>query len=382
MNNPEYYIGLLSGTSIDSIDAAIVHFKHPKQINILHTHSHPIPPDLKAKTLALSQSGHTSLKQIGELDSQWGHLFADSVLSLLEKTKVHAKKIIAIGSHGQTLWHQPKGDFPFTIQIGDPHIIAKKTEILTIADFRRGDMALGGQGAPLAPAFHQHYFQHPDIDRVIVNLGGISNISYLPSDPSQPIIGYDTGPANSLLDSWCMLHQKKPFDENGQWAQTGEIQPSLLNLLLSDPYFAKAYPKSTGKDYFNINFLTNILKSIPYNIEDPYRPQDVQATLIEFTALTLCNAIKMLPLSIGSQPSEIILCGGGAHNTYLSERIQHHLGSHFKLYQSAHVNMDPNWVEAALFAWLAYSNIENTTLDYTAITGASKPSILGIRCLP
>lgn len=374
----KYYIGLLSGTSMDSIDAALIEFKS-NHMQIMETHSHAIPQNLKDQTMALSQCGLTHLKEVGELECRWGQLFADSVLSLLNKTQIKPSEILAIGSHGQTLWHQPKGAYPFTLQIGDPHIIAKKTGILTVADFRRSDIAVGGQGAPLAPAFHQHYFQNQTQNRVVVNLGGIANISYLPADSSQSTIGYDTGPANGLLDSWCLIHQNKPFDEKGTWAKTGLVQRPLLEALLSDPYFAKPYPKSTGKDYFNINFLTNTLKATPYNIDEGYDPQDVQATLIELTAITLTDAIKALPKN--SYLTEIILCGGGAHNTYLKARIQSYLPNHFKLYTSEDFGIHPDWVEAALFAWLAKANIDQVALDYTAITGAVKPTILGIRCL-
>lgn len=377
-----YYIGLLSGTSIDSIDAAIVKFSETAQIEIIYTHSHPIPSDLKNQTLALSQSGQTTLKEVGELDSKWGSLFADSVNTLIKNSNFDPKKIIAIGSHGQTLWHQPKGEIPFTMQIGDPNIIAKKTGIMTIADFRRGDLALGGQGAPLAPAFHRHYFSNIITDRIIINLGGIANISYLPAEAGQPIIGYDTGPANSLLDSWCMMHTNQPYDQNGKWAQTGQIQKELLNQLLADNYFSLPYPKSTGKDYFNMKWLTHYLNNTPYNIGHAQQAKDIQATLTELTAITLSDAILALPLTKGKNKTEIVLCGGGAHNHYLTTRIQHHLGNAFIIFNSEELGVGPDWVEAALFAWLAKANMENRALDYTMITGASKPTILGARFIP
>lgn len=374
-----YYIGLLSGTSIDNIDAAIVKFNESAQIEILHTHAHPIPLDVKNQTLDLSQSGQTSLKEVGELDSKWGSLFADSVNTLIKQSNFDPKKIIAIGSHGQTLWHQSKGALPFTMQIGDPNIIAKKTGIMTVADFRRADVALGGQGAPLAPGFHQHFFSSTTKDRIIVNLGGIANISYLPADPHQSIIGYDTGPANSLLDSWCMMHQQTHYDANGTWAQAGEIKSKLLNTLLTDNYFSRPYPKSTGKDYFNIKWLTDYLNHESSNIIHPQEAQNIQATLTELTAVTLSNAI--LALSLKDKP-EIVLCGGGAHNNYLISRIQHHLGNNFIIFNTEKLGVGPDWVEAALFAWLAKANIDKIPLDYTKITGASNPTVLGARFIP
>lgn len=373
LNN--YYIGLLSGTSIDAIDVALFNFNENSQINLIHTHSHPIPLALKNQTLNLTQSGQTTLKQVGELDFKWGQVFSESVQYLLEKFQVNAQNIIAIGSHGQTLWHQPQSECPFSLQIGNPHIIAKSTNILTIADFRRGDIALGGQGAPLAPKFHQAYFQSHHHDRIILNLGGIANISYLPKDSNQVLIGYDTGPANSLLDSWYQLHHNnKSYDDQGQWAQSGQIHSLLLNQLLADPYFKDSYPKSTGKDYFNLNWLTAHL-----NITLP--PEDIQTTLTELTAITISQNIQALPLDTHHK-TEVILCGGGVYNHYLIKRLEYHLGYQFILSSSKYFGIDPEWVETALFAWLAKANIDNIALDYTSITGAIKPAILGIRYYP
>ena len=382
--NNNYYIGVLSGTSIDAIDAALFNFNEFSQIALIHTHSHPIPPELKNQTLALTQSGHTTLKQVGELDYKWGHLFSESIQFLLKKSQINLENITAIGSHGQTLWHQPKNEYPFTLQIGNPHIIAKITNILTIADFRRGDMALGGQGAPLAPKFHQAYFQNTHHDKIVLNLGGIANISFLPRDSNnsnQTLIGYDTGPANSLLDSWCQLYHNQAYDNQGQWAQSGQIQQDLLNQLLADPYFKRPYPKSTGKDYFNLNWLTDNISAC--NIPSTCPAADIQATLTELTAITIAQGIKILPLDTNtSHKTEIILCGGGAYNTYLIKRLEYHLGSPFILSNSQSLGIDPDWVEAALFAWLAKANIDNIALDYTAITGAAKPTVLGVRYYP
>jgi len=381
-----YYIGLLSGTSVDTIDAAIFQFQntstHDNSIQMMHGHAHPIPSALKKQTLALSQSGHTTLTQIGELDTQWGHLFANSIQTLLMQSGLDAQQILAIGSHGQTIWHQPLGDLPFTMQIGNPHIIAKTTGIPTIADFRRGDMALGGQGAPLAPAFHEYYFYSPIADRIIINLGGISNISYLPKNKTHATIGYDTGPANSLLDGWCLIHQNQSYDAQGQWAQTGTIHIPLLTILLSDPYFAKPYPKSTGKDYFNLQWLNQYIDIISNHISHPIPPEDIQATLTELTAITLVQAISDLPVE---SPPQIILCGGGLHNTYLLSRIQYQLNAFdfsCDIIPTPELGIHPDWIEAALFAWLAKNHIENIPLDYRHITGARKPTVLGVRQNP
>lgn len=362
------YIGLLSGTSIDAIDAGLFDFANG--IETIATLSYPIPPVLRDKLIHLSEHNQTTLAEFGEIDHILGRLFAESALAVLDKAKLSPQDIQAIGSHGQTLWHQPSGIHRFTIQAGDANLIAKMTQIQTISDFRRGDMALGGQGAPLVPAFHHYLFASDDVQRVIVNIGGISNITYLPSSKKQHLLGYDTGPGNGLIDDWCRIHLKKPYDHDGQWAKSGIVQKSLLEPMLNDPYFKLRPPKSTGKDYFNLNWLKS-------HIKQDYRPQDVQATLVDLTASTIAREILR-----HLEKGQVIICGGGAHNTYLTNRIKSYLSTKISMSTSEGFGLSPDWVEAACFAWLAKQRIENQSCELTTVTGATNNTVLGALYLP
>ena len=259
---PNYYIGLLSGTSMDGVDAAIVDFSENKPPKLIASHAEPIPELLREKTRLLCVPGDNEINRLGEADVEWGHLFATATLKLLKLANISAKEIIAIGSHGQTIRHKPTATTPFTLQIGDPNTIAALTQITTVADFRRMDMAFGGQGAPLAPAFHRYLFQKSARDTMVINIGGIANITYLPANFTAKIIGFDTGPGNTLMDAWCRKHINRPYDENGEWAMQGQINDTLLDRLLKDAYFSQQAPKSTGPEYFHLTWLNSSFNAV------------------------------------------------------------------------------------------------------------------------
>ena len=281
----------MSGTSLDGVDAVLVSFDNNTP-TILSSYSHPISKELKHKLIKVTQPcWQGSIEQIGILHQQLGQLFANASNKLIKQSNVDPKDIHAIGSHGQTIWHQPKGEFPFSLQLGDANVITEATNITTIADFRSRDIASGGQGAPLVPAFHLSALSHPKLNRVILNIGGIANVSILPSHKSNsPVLGFDTGPGNGLIDAWIHSHKNINFDKNGNWAKSGSIQTKLLNILLADPYFSLPPPKSTGKEFFNLSWLKNTLKNELRN----QKPEDIQATLTELTAKTIIDSIKRL----------------------------------------------------------------------------------------
>lgn len=316
MEHTAYYIGVMSGTSLDGIDLALVNFakNSPRFLpQLVAAEMQPMPQDLRRRLHELLRSGQTDLQQLGELDHRLGLLYAQSINQFLAKHQLNAEQIQAIGCHGQTIWHAPQGSYPFTMQIGDANLIAAHTNITTVADFRRKDMAYGGQGAPLVPAFHRALFARDDRITVVLNIGGISNITQL--IPEMPVIGYDTGPGNALLDSWIEKQLGKPYDHDAQWAKTGKIHTALLSELLKEPYFEHPPPKSTGRELFNLTWLDKKLQHFSTIL-----PQDVQATLLEFTAQ--CNAQVLRQL--GGQcelPKVLMVCGGGAKNPLLMQRL-------------------------------------------------------------
>lgn len=278
----DYYVGIISGTSMDAIDAVLVDYSTMPG-KIIATYSEPMPADIKTNLMQLVSSEPFTFTVLGNLEVKIGRMFAQTVNKLIQKTNLDTRNIRAIGSHGQTVWHQPDGENPFTIQIGDPNIIAEETRITTVADFRRRDMAVGGQGAPFAPVFHEALFRNAAEDRIVLNLGGIANISVLPRNLELPICGFDTGPANTLSDLWTQQHLNKPYDNDGSWAASGCINKELLRLMLLDPYFDRQIPKSTGREYFNLAWVNKYL----CDLTTPPEPADVQATLVELTALTV-----------------------------------------------------------------------------------------------
>lgn len=363
----EYYIGLMSGTSVDGIDAALVDFSQP-QPTILATHYAPYESGLRQNILSLCKQGENEIQRLGEQDVQLGMAFAQAVNQLIKKQGLTAKDIAAIGSHGQTIRHMPNHSSRFTLQIGDPNIIAAETGITTIADFRRKDVALGGQGAPLVPAFHQFAFSSSLIDRAIVNIGGIANITLLPHLQPDIVSGYDTGPGNVLLDAWIHLHQQQTHDRHGSWGAQGKIDNALLDCLLADNYFHLAPPKSTGREYFHLEWLQNKLAEINKKII----PVDVQATLVELTARSILNAIH-LSFTTG----EILVCGGGVQNTFLMSRLTELAKPAFIVSSTQKYGLDPDWIEAIAFAWLARQTLNRQPGNVPRVTGAKSAALLG-----
>jgi anhydro-N-acetylmuramic acid kinase len=369
----ELYIGLMSGTSMDAVDAALVDFSTGSP-QFIAGYSQPLPAALKKNLMALLNPGTDEINRMMQCDIQVARLFADTVKKLLLENKISAKNIRAIGSHGQTIRHNPSGKFPFTLQIGDPNIIAEQTSITTVADFRRRDIAKGGQGAPLAPAFHNAVFRNKNQNRIVLNLGGIANITWLPAKLSAPVIGFDTGPANGLLDAWATLHLKQAYDDQGNWAASGEINSILLTLLLKDPYFKKAAPKSTGREYFNLAWLQTALTKL----KKKAAKVDVQTTLCELTAVTISNQIhQLLP---AKKPCEILVCGGGIYNRYLQSRLTKLCAPH-QLSSTEKYGVAPQWVEAMAFAWLAWRTMNGLPGNLPSVTGASGDAVLGGVCV-
>lgn len=362
---PELYIGLMSGTSLDGIDAALVDFEDEKA-QLVGFEYLPFPTDLQNTIQKLSKPDSLiSLKEYGAMDARLGHLFADIVTTLLAKTDIPAASVNAIGSHGLTVYHAPEIKFPFSLQIGDPNVIAERTCITTVADFRRRDIAAKGQGAPLVPAFHQAVFQHPDEYRCIVNIGGIANITVLPKDQSAEVIGFDTGPGNTLMDLWIKLQQNQSYDKNGAWGQTGNIDHDLVELLKQDPYFNAAPPKSTGKEYFSLPWVYQYFDAFSY------KPEDVQASLCCLTAITICDAIK----KHAPATERVLICGGGSHNAYLLELIQQNIECPVE--STEHYGAHPDHVEAMAFAWLARQTMNKLPGNLKEVTGAVNSVILG-----
>ncbi len=362
----DLYIGLMSGTSLDGIDAALVQFNND-QITVLESICLPLSLNLKNKIKSLIHSSENEINHLMMLDIELAQQFATSVNQLLKKSNKNKKDIIAIGSHGQTIRHLPTAKFPSTLQIADPNSIAELTGITTVADFRRRDMAAGGQGAPLVPAFHQQIFSDKKINRIILNLGGIANITVLPADKSQNVTGFDTGPANTLINHWIQQHQNKNFDDAGKWAATGKINSDFLDLLLSDDYFNLSPPKSTGTEYFNPHWLTKKLSRFPF-----LSAEDVQATLTEFTVTTIKDAINQY----AKEADEIIVCGGGVHNEFLLQQLKKALPV-IEINSSANYGLDPDYIEATAFAWLAKQTIEHKVGNLPEVTGATQAVILG-----
>lgn len=361
----ELYIGLMSGTSLDGIDAALVDFKD-EQAQLVGFEYQPFPADLQSAIQRLSKPDTLiSLKEYGAMDAKLGHLFADIVNSLLAKADIPAASVNAIGSHGLTVYHAPEIKFPFSLQIGDPNVIAELTGITTVADFRRRDIAAKGQGAPLVPAFHQAIFQHPDEHRCIVNIGGIANITVLPKHQLTEVIGFDTGPGNTLMDLWIKLQQNQSYDKNGDWAKTGKIDHDLVALLKQDPYFNAAPPKSTGKEYFSLPWIYQYFDAFSY------KPEDVQASLCFLTAMTICDAIK----KHAPATERVLICGGGIHNAYLLELIKQSI--EYPVESTEYYGAHPDHVEAMAFAWLARQTLNNLPGNLKEVTGALSSVILG-----
>ena len=357
------FIGVMSGTSLDGVDvvlAAINENLVAQQASL----TYPIPLAIKEDILAICQGQQLTLSQLGRLDTRLGRLFADAVQALMAQEKLQAADIIAIGCHGQTVWHEPTGDAPHTLQIGDNNQIAARTGVTVVGDFRRRDMALGGQGAPLVPAFHHALLAHPVERRMVLNIGCIANLS-LPA-PGVPVRGYDTGPGNMLMDAWIWRQCGKPFDKDAQWASEGKVVLPLLQDMLSDPWFALPAPKSTGREYFNYGWLSQHLARYP-----GLRAQDVQTTLAELTAVSISEQVL---LSGGCE--RLLVCGGGARNPLLMARLAALLpGTEVSTTDEAGISGDD--MEALAFAWLAWRTLAGLPGNLPSVTGASQASVLG-----
>ena len=395
------YIGMMSGTSLDGMDAVLCQFggeeNTQQPMRLLATRSQDFPPRLREVLLALCQPNgvqelvptvgepNSELDWFGWASKEYAEFASDVVNNLLQQSNTDVESVLAIGCHGQTVRHRPQ--MGFSLQLLDANIIAERTGISVVSDFRRRDMAVGGQGAPLVPAFHQALFATPDSTRVLLNLGGIANITVLPANDSSvndavvnnsPVIGYDTGPANLLLDAWTALHTDKDYDAGGAWAQSGQVVEPLLNQLIEHPFFARTYPKSTGREDFNLAWLQSELQKFDQaSAHIRYSSADVQATLTELTAMSASMQINMF---INAQEnSSVYVCGGGALNDYLMTRLQAHL-PHCSVETTASLGLNPAWVEAVAFAWLARQTLMGETGNLPAVTGASKGVVLGQVC--
>jgi len=362
------YLGLMSGTSMDSVDVAIVDLDDDS-FELLAHYSHPIPGNLRSE-LRRALFPSVPARFVFELDRVVAKLFAEATLVALSENSIDAISVEAIGSHGQTVFHQPEGPRTCTVQLGDPSTIAHLTGITTVAAFRQMDLAAGGQGAPLAPAFHAWLFGNPESDQVVVNVGGIANLSVLPRKGRGDIVGFDTGPGNTLMDQWIEQHRTQAFDRDGYWASTGRTLPDLLSHLLDDAYFARAAPKSTGREYFNLEWLQAHMANTPGNVD--FDPVDVQATLCALTASSIAQACR----AYSPSATALFLCGGGAHNKHLTCLLAQQLPG-LTVQTTAALGLHPDWVEAAAFAWLARQRLTGRTANCPAVTGATREMLLG-----
>ncbi len=355
-----YAIGLISGTSMDGIDAALMEVESHQLIDgftfNFTSQTHQILSRLQNNPVC-------NLSELAKLHKTVGLEFCDAARTLIDKSGLNAQQIQVIGSHGQTLCHDALHTPPYTLQIGCAQTLATELGIPVVADFRTRDLALGGMGAPLAPLFHQKLFSHIDAPLAVINLGGIANMTLL--HKQEILAGYDTGPANCLMDLWTQNQLGKPYDDNGDWAQQGRVNVGLLDSLLKDPYLSLPPPKSIGKEYFSLEWLQK-------KIQEPVAAEDVQATLLAFTCRTLADAVLMQNLPART----VVLCGGGAHNSALIQTLQSYLPGHEVASIEAYGH-HPDYIEAMLFAWLATHRVTQTTFDLSELTGTTKPALIG-----
>ena len=357
---PGLYIGLMSGTSMDGIDAALVEFGG-KSLK-LHTLVHqPFPPQLRETLLALNQAGDNELHRAAQAANALSLGYAAIVQTLLAQTGTDAKDIAAIGCHGQTVRHQPQ--LGYTTQLINGALLAELSGISVVCDFRSRDIAAGGEGAPLVPAFHQAVFASPQISRAVINIGGIANISVLPVNGE--VTGFDCGPGNALMDGWITAHRNQPYDAGGAWAASGRVLPELCERLLAHPFFKRQPPKSTGRETFNLEWLHSALSGHE-------RPEDVQASLCELTAASIAQAL----VAHCTDAKEIYLCGGGARNTALSARLETLLPGR-RIAATDSLGIAAEAVEAAAFAWLAARTLAQQPGNLPRVTGARGPRVLG-----
>lgn len=359
------YAGLVSGTSMDGVEAVLLDVASGRFEVRAATHV-DYPADIAERLKAVvADPASCDLDEFGALDARVGELFGAAAVALLKQSAAAPRDIRAIGSHGQTILHRPREALPYTIQIGDPSRIAEATGIDVVADFRRRDMAAGGEAAPLVPAFHAAAFGAPGEDRAVVNIGGIANVTLLHADGR--VGGFDTGPGNCLMDLWAVEHLDTHYDQDGTLAARGQMQDALLQVLLAEPYLARPAPKSTGRELFHRAWLEPKIRSCPASVAD------VQATLCEFTAATIAGAVAAEP---GFAPRELLVCGGGAFNKELMRRLAARLPDMCVAATNVR-GIAPTQVEAALFAWLAHRYMEGLPGNLADVTGARGPRVLG-----
>lgn len=365
---PGYFIGCITGTSVDGLDLALLRLHANARGNEIETCAYrtvDIPTELRQELLALGQPGTNEIDRLGAADAALGQFIAEQINAFLADQKLKPDQITAIGSHGQTVRHRPPN---FTLQIGDPNQIAERTGITTVADFRRRDMAAGGEGAPLVPLFHQALLGDRNQAQALLNIGGLANLTGIPS-PGQALVGFDTGPGNGLMDAWIMRHQQLAYDADGQWAAQGAANQALLAQMMQDPYFTRTPPKSTGKEYFNLAWLDAHLAHA-----GALRPEDVQATLLELTATSVARAID----DLDQQYNRVLVCGGGRLNGKLMARLDALLQLQgVGLSTTDAIDIDGDSLEAAAFAWLACQTLAGLPGNHPEVTGAQGPRVLG-----
>jgi anhydro-N-acetylmuramic acid kinase len=354
------FIGLISGTSMDGVDAALVDLDTHQLVSGITC---PYSSTIQTQLQAFNAKKSTTAEALFQLNHQLGQAFSDAALAVLKQAACSPENVQAIGSHGQTLYHDPSAIIPTTLQLGCAHTIAARTGITVVADFRTRDLVLGGQGAPLAPYYHQEIFKPQDLPLLLVNIGGISNLTILNS--KQPVLGYDTGPGNVLMDAWVKKHQNQAYDADGAWASSGQVIEPLLERLKQDAYFSKKPPKSADKGYFSEAWLMSYLT-------EQVKPEDVQATLLHLTAWSIAEACK----AQGATYKRLAVCGGGAHNQALLRALSMYLPDYW-VDTTNQLGIDADYLEAMMFAWFAKQTMQGQALDLTRITGSSQPTVLG-----
>lgn len=371
MSSTDLIIGLMSGTSVDGIDAALVEFTSDKQLKVIETQFTPFEQGLREQINALALKADIQSVDETPLHTELAEHYAQASLSLLAKSGHKPDDISAIANHGQTVRHEPNASPPYSLQLGDGQLIANRTGITTITQFRQADLACGGQGAPLMPAFHKAIFSHSKNEQdskpgLILNIGGIANLTSL----EEPVIGFDTGPGNTIMDQWVARHQGKQYDADGQWAKSGKVLKQVLHALLEDVYFTLPAPKSSGPDYFNLMWLEQRVPEL-----EQYAPEDVQATLLALTVESIAASVKQLSIA-EIDCASIYVCGGGAHNSALMQALGDAL-KESRIDKTDALGVPSDWVESVGFAWLAYCKLHDINSSIPSVTGAIKAQVLG-----